>query len=129
MTNTAVINATRPPREYVIPRHVSSTNSALIPAHRTAGLRATSVAIRNAIGTASTQTRPSAFQYCSGSRRRDANFVWSKLRPSTSTPGMSLPPSAYSAQTTATISQPFATRSIARGALDPTAIASTATSV
>ncbi len=128
MTKTAAISATRPPREYVIPRHVVSTNSALIPAHRTTGLRVTSVAIRKAIGTASTHTSPSAFQYCSGSRRREANAVWSKLTPRTFAPGMSLPPSAYSAHSTATTSQPVATRSIARGALHPTAIASTATS-
>ncbi len=42
---------------------------------------------------------------------------------------MTLPASAYSAHVTATNSQPYATRSIARGALQPAAIASTTTSV
>ena len=56
MTTTAVISARRPPREYVIPRHVSRTNSAPSAAQRTAGERATSVVSRSAIGTASTHT-------------------------------------------------------------------------
>ena len=102
MTTTAAVSATRPPREYVIPRHVSSTNSALMAASRAPMPRVVSVVMRSAIGTASTTTSASAFQYCSGSRRRDAMSVWSKLTPRISAPGMSLPPSAYSAQASAT---------------------------
>ena len=77
-----------------MPRVTNSTNRALIPASRVASRRDVSVAMRSAIGIASTMIRPSAFQYSSGARSREATAVWLKSIPSRSTPGMILPASA-----------------------------------
>ena len=83
-----------------------STNSALIPARRPASRRVVSVAIRIAIGIASTITSASAFQYSSGARSREACEVWLKSIPSSETPGMIFRRGAYSAHASATSSQP-----------------------
>ena len=129
MTKMAASSDSNPPREYVMPRQHSSRNIAASAPKRTPRLRSRSVVRRSVIGTASTTTSASAFQYCSGSRRREAIAVWLKSSPSTFTAGMTLPASAYSAHASATHTQPYATRSIARGALEPAPIASTTTSV
>ena len=88
------MTASTPPREYVMPRVTSSTNSAAMPARRVVSRRDGSVAMRSAIGIASTMIRPSAFQYSSGARSREATAVWLKSMPSSSTPGMIFPASA-----------------------------------
>jgi hypothetical protein len=85
---------------------MSSTKNAASAASRVTSRRVVSVVRRSAIGMASTITRPSAFQYSSGARRREASAVWLKSIPRTSTPGMILPATAYTAHASATSSQP-----------------------
>ena len=107
VTTTIAVNSARiAPREYVMQRQTNSRKKAASAASRAASRRVVSVVRRSAIGIASTITRPSAFQYSSGARRREAIAVWLKSTPRISTPGMILPATAYSAQTTATASQP-----------------------
>jgi hypothetical protein len=88
-----------------------------------------SAAVRTAIGAASTQTSPSAFQYPSGARRREKSAVWSRsISPGMENHGATFPPSAYAATAVATIRNAIAVRSGARRRLDPSTRASATTS-